>query len=334
MKRLTLVLFSLLFTQALAAQNQNKLPKLNIDKSNITVSGISSGGYMAVQLHVALSTVFKGAASVAGGIYWCAEGDSGVAQNKCMKNPGSIKAETAVNKALAESKVGNIEKLENLKTSKVFIFASPKDTKVPPPSGDRLLEFYSKFVPKNQIVLQNQVPAGHSWVTNSYGNNCAFETLPWINNCNYDLAGDILKHFYGQLTQKRTRDGAGVRSQLFQFDQSEFQTQNSALFDYGYVYIPAACANRRAVCKLHVALHGCLQNPTVVQDKFATHSGFNSWAESNNIVVLYPQVSAVPGANPLGCWDWFGYTGKDYANRNGTQIIAIQKMVYRLLGSF
>lgn len=334
MKRITLVLISLLFAQALLAQTQNKLPKLNIDKSTITVSGISSGGFMAVQLHVALSTVFRGAASVAGGIYWCAEGDSGVAQNKCMKNATSIKTETAVNKALAEAKAGKIEKLENLKASKVFIFASPKDTKVPQPNGDRLAEFYSKFMPKSQITLQTQIPAGHSWVTNSFGNPCASETLPWINNCNYDLAGDILKNFYGQLVQKTTRDGGGLRSQLFQFDQSEFQTQNSALYEYGYVYVPTACLNRRAVCKLHVALHGCLQNPTMVQDKFASHSGFNSWAEANNIVVLYPQVSSVPGVNPLGCWDWFGYTGKDYANRNGTQIIAIQKMVYRLLGSF
>ena len=42
------------------------LPVLNIDKSQTTVSGLSSGGYMAVQLHVAFSSVFaKGAGVVA-----------------------------------------------------------------------------------------------------------------------------------------------------------------------------------------------------------------------------------------------------------------------------
>ena len=35
---------------ALAAVN---LPALNIDKTQTTVSGLSSGGFMAVQLHVA-----------------------------------------------------------------------------------------------------------------------------------------------------------------------------------------------------------------------------------------------------------------------------------------
>ena len=40
-----------------------------------TVSGLSSGGFMAVQLHVAHSaTLVKGAGIVAGGPYYCAEG--------------------------------------------------------------------------------------------------------------------------------------------------------------------------------------------------------------------------------------------------------------------
>ena len=75
-------------------------------------------------------------------------------------------------------------------------------------------------------------------------------------------------------------------------------------------------------------------NPDYVQDQFVINSGFNSWAEANNIIVLYPQVSKVSQVNPYACWDWFGYTGRDFANRNGSQIIAIQKMVYRLMGNF
>ena len=44
------------------------LPALKIDKTQTTVSGLSSGGFMAVQLHVAYSATFaKGAGVVAGG---------------------------------------------------------------------------------------------------------------------------------------------------------------------------------------------------------------------------------------------------------------------------
>ena len=52
-----------------------ELPALQLDKTQTTVSGLSSGGYMAVQLHVAFSSVFaKGAGVVAGGPFYCAEG--------------------------------------------------------------------------------------------------------------------------------------------------------------------------------------------------------------------------------------------------------------------
>ncbi len=38
--------------------------------SNVTVSGISSGGYMAVQFHVAFSSVVDGSGVVAGGPFY------------------------------------------------------------------------------------------------------------------------------------------------------------------------------------------------------------------------------------------------------------------------
>ena len=37
------------------------LPRLHIDRGNITVSGLSAGGFAAVQLHVAFSSTFRGA---------------------------------------------------------------------------------------------------------------------------------------------------------------------------------------------------------------------------------------------------------------------------------
>ncbi len=60
-----------------AAQAAVNLPQLNIDKTQTTVSGLSSGGFMAAQLHVAYSETFaKGAGIVAGGPFYCAEAPS------------------------------------------------------------------------------------------------------------------------------------------------------------------------------------------------------------------------------------------------------------------
>ena len=51
---------------------QQALPRLNIDKSKISVSGLSSGGFMAHQLGVAHSSTFMGVGVFAGGPYMCA----------------------------------------------------------------------------------------------------------------------------------------------------------------------------------------------------------------------------------------------------------------------
>ena len=58
-----------------------------------------------------------------------------------------------------------------------------------------------------------------------------------------------------------------------------------------------------SVCKLHVALHGCLQGYHYVSNIFTTYAGYNDIAEHNNVIILYPQVRNSI-LNPDGCWDW------------------------------
>lgn len=328
---LALVLFCTSFANA--QQRVNKLTSLSVNPGLITVSGISAGGYMAVQMHVALSTVIKGAASVAGGIYWCAQGNALTAQMTCMRSPGMLSTDTYLKKAKSEEAAGKIEKLDNLKNSRVFIYAGKNDSIVNPGNSDKLYEFYSKLTSTKNIKYKNEVPSGHSWITNRYGTSCGSQSSPWISNCNYDLAGDILTHMYGPLVPpvKATTE---MKKQLFAFDQSEFQTGNSSLYQFGYVYVPKSCQSTRSGCRLHVNFHGCQMGPNYIQDQYVTNSGLNEWAEANGIVVLYPQVASSGFTNPYGCWDWFGYTNSDYVNKNGPQIIAIQKMIYRLLGKF
>jgi hypothetical protein len=64
---------------------------------------------------------------------------------------------------------------------------------------------------------------------------------------------------------------------------------------------------------------------------FVRNAGYNKWADSNGIVVLYPQATATPlQGNPEGCWDWWGYDDKDYATKNGRQMSAVHAMVQRI----
>ena len=94
---------SLRFLAALAALSGGasmaavNLPALNIDTTQTTVSGLSSGGFMAVQLHVAYSATFKkGAGVVAGGPFYCAEGSVVNATGRCMATPSGIPTSTLI----------------------------------------------------------------------------------------------------------------------------------------------------------------------------------------------------------------------------------------------
>lgn len=97
----------------------------------------------------------------------------------------------------------------------------------------------------------------------------------------------------------------------------------------GYVFVPAQCAAMEP-CTLHVSFHGCEQGYDSVGTDYVTNTGFNKWADTNNIIVLYPQAvsSSSNPSNPNGCWDWWGYnTASNYDTKTGSQMSAIYSMM-------
>jgi hypothetical protein len=62
-------------------------------------------------------------------------------------------------------------------------------------------------------------------------------------------------------------------------------------------------------------------------------SGYLEAAAANDIVLLFPQIEpSYRPLNPMGCWDWWGYEGEDYAVKDGPQIKAVRLMIADLLG--
>ena len=124
--------------------------------------------------------------------------------------------------------------------------------------------------------------AGHSWVTQNFGNACDANATPYINDCEYDQAGDILRTLYGPLQPK----AAAPAGRIVAFNQTEFVPGGAAaangMLDTGYLYVPKACEPGAAQpCRLHVALHGCLQSAEKLGDEFYTKIGLNEWADTN-----------------------------------------------------
>ena len=47
-------------------------------------------------------------------------------------------------------------------------------------------------------------------------------------------------------------------------------------------------------------------------DEFARNTAYNEVGELNNIIIIYPQAISINITNPLGCWDYWGYTSSFY----------------------
>jgi poly(3-hydroxybutyrate) depolymerase len=118
------------------------------------------------------------------------------------------------------------------------------------------------------------------------------------------------------------------------FDQSIYTKPDSigrlSLGDTGYVFVPKACEDG-AACRVHIVLHGCKQDIGDIGRRFIDNAGYNSWADTNHLIVLYPQTTSnwyLP-VNPQACWDWWSYVDQrdDYVTKSGSQIRTIKAML-------
>lgn len=314
------------------AHAADKLPtSFKVDATQTSVSGLSSGAYMAVQLQVAYSSRIVGAGVVAGGPYYCAAG-SALNSAACMGFSilplmPSLMVQAAQN--LASD--GKIDALSHLASRKVYLYSGTKDTVVLTPAVKAAVDFFKGAgVPTANIKYEGSVPSGHALITPSAGNTCGANASPYVSHCTvggkgYDQAGTLLGHIYGTLQPK----AASAGGQLLSFDQTTYASKDALMAPEGYLYVPKACAAGEP-CKVHVALHGCSQSAASVGTTFVGNAGYNAWADSNHLLVLYPQVNASFPGNMMGCWDWFGYTGANYATREAPQMKAILGMVQAL----
>ena len=307
------------------------LPALHAERSGITASGVSSGGSMAVQLQVAHSASVAGVGVLAGGPYYCAQGSLFTALYNCMTpgfwtpvtRPSLLKTETDV---LASS--GRIDATAHLAKSRAWLFSGRNDRTVYPQVVEALQSFYAGY--KAEVLLVADKPAGHGMVTTEHGNACGTTAPPFINDCRYDAAGELLNFLLGKLAAPAAKESG----RLMRFDQNAYAQGDAkaiAMDETGFLYVPQRCAAER--CRVHVAFHGCRQGAAEIGERFVREAGYNRWAEANALIVLYPQAIKrySPAVfNPRGCWDWWGYTGAMYHTQAGPQIRAVKAMLDRL----
>ena len=326
---------------AVAAPSQSAAPlaSYNVDRTQVSVSGLSSGGFFAVQLGVSYSSVFKGVGIFAGGTYDCAGQSNYTA---CMYNATPGIAQSIANmKSWSGSRIDDIG---NVAHQRIYLFTGTSDTTVGPHVTDQVYQLYvgtGHFVAAANVKYDNTNSAVHTFPTDFDGsgdNACNLSISPYISNCHFDGAGVALQWIHGTLN---ARNDGTLGGSLVQFDQTEFVPSGDGMDTAGWLYVPAHCAAGQQ-CRLHVALHGCLQGYSSIGADFLNNTGYNRWADTNDILVLYPQAvadnavhsTAASGSlsNPNGCWDWIGWYGADFDQKTGVQAKAIMAMVDRILG--
>jgi chitodextrinase len=197
-----------------------------------------------------------------------------------------------------------------------------------------LSTYYRNYVPASNVSYKSDLDAEHAMPTDFFGNACTTRGDPFINNCRYDGAGSLLQWIYGNLQPHNTGTLTG---NIIEFDQREFILSGHGMGDRGWIYVPRDC--QTGSCRLHVVFHGCKQYPeyqyfsgtsmVTFGMTYVRNAGYNRWADTNRIIVLYPQATTSSG-NPNGCWDWWGYDDPNYAVKSGRQMAAVKQMIDRI----
>jgi poly(3-hydroxybutyrate) depolymerase len=311
-----------------------QLPALGARADRITVSGLSSGAYMAVQIAVAHSARVAGVGVFAGGPYYCVGINPARAEGVCMQ--GTPGADASLRDAERLAALHLIDPTQNLRNLHAWLLAGEVDTKVVPDVVRASFEFFKHYNSSAQFQILPGL--GHGLPTPAQGVACSTSESPFLNHCGVDEVGAMLSALNPGLAP-----GSGTQGRLLAFSQAEYVStwrrfwSLSSLGPTGYVFVPDQCTSS-ARCRIHVALHGCRQGAQAIGETFVREAGYNGWAAAHDMIVLYPQAQASQPTllawwlplNPYGCWDWWGYTGTDYAVKSAVQITAIMAMVDRL----
>lgn len=305
----------------------------NVNSQKITLSGISSGAYFANQFHISHSRMISGVAMIAGGPFNCSEGKINRALNSCMKtSAGAISTAKIVTEIRDLQAKDLIDSLARIPSAKVFLLAGSNDDVVANSVVESVKDMYVKLdVPAANIKLVTDIEVGHAFPTVDYGNSCKTpSSSPFISRCQYDGAYEILNFLHGNLKPKTSE----IEGNLKFISQKKYfaSVMNSAsMGEAAAIYVPTACQNG-AECSLHVSFHGCLQSRDEIGDAYFRETGFNAWAEANNIIVLYPQaIKSYFAGNPNSCWDWWGYTGKQFHTKKAVQIEIVRKLIEEII---
>ncbi len=364
--RLAAALTALLSASASsAAEAPPAMPEL--DRTHFTVSGLSSGAAMAVQMGVAHSSRVRGIGIVSGPPYLCAQGLVTRATNDCLtigrawlrelfgplfglslfrSGEPDIEVRDLIDDTVKLARRERIDPVAGMAGQRIWEYRGSEDRVVGAKASAAQHAYFLHF--GGRIVRGEPRATPHTLPTDDPAQGaCDTTDQDFVSGCGFDAAGSLLR----SLTQKpraRPDDGAGQWYALRQGNfvpltpgvtDADSARRMLGLSEEARVFVPQSCVGER--CRIHVALHGCQQGMSDdAYRAFTEGGGYVRWAGPLRLVLLFPRVEAIKPlergswdsvGNPMGCWDWWGYTTPGdlhgYATRDAPQIRTLINMV-------
>jgi len=309
----------------------------------VSVSGQSAGASMAIQHLFAHSSTVDGAAIVAGSPYGC--GELKLPNTVCyFDEAGLLDLQMgATLKYVAKlAAQGSIDDPVHLQGIPVLLFSGSNDfivwSSVMRAVRKQLLHYADSPA---RIVSQFETAASHTWSVD-HGDcgcgSCVFENATGgesveccdVNNCGYDLTGQMLAHIYGAVSLKPRGDASTARLRVvnqWKYLPTSVTANASRLLQHALLYVPQHCEQRPDQCRTHINYHGCTENIWDRRKAWVTLIDLNQYGESNNITILYPQAGGSASIGE-GCWNWESkQDDPNYDTKSSIQLSTVVKIV-------
>lgn len=287
---------------------------------------------MALQHLFAFSSNVEGAAIAAGSPYGC--GGQTWPWVTCYSGGVDVNSTVMYTKRRVER--GFIDPIKHLRDTPVLLFSGKSDLtvlKLVMEETQGQLELYKT---PSSISSVFNTSAAHVWSLD-HGScrcgACAFSGNESgiccnVNNCGYDLSGDLLRRFYGAKLMPRVTATAPLQwVRQWNYLPSGSVTSDSTLLEWALVYVPHACSAVPSSCRIHINYHGCSYNRWYDRLLWAKNIDLNEYAEANGLVIVYPQAG---GSDSIGegCWNWASYADDPlFDTRGGIQLNTVISLV-------
>jgi hypothetical protein len=320
---------------------------------SVTISGISSGGFMAAQMGVIYSEQISGVGLVAGGFYGCAgnhfqdmyqlaqingTGDRALflwgpmnplyqALEICMKSPSLAQTNTEQVTDLYRKNL--IADPKNLVRQKIYIYQGLNDKTVHPDMQLKTKDFYTALNVSSKNILLSQSEGAHTFPTDQKNlNSCSEEDVPYVSSCHKNVSGEILNFLIGPELQRTPLNLKNIYTV-----KQNLQKKPNSIADYGYVIANQYCVQNPEKCHLHVALHGCDMSDSYDKDFDAAYRQYALFGYLKmRTKSETPPLSRLPyieqKINKMGLQQFVQHSGYgDYVEKNNVIVLFPQTQI-------